>query len=91
MIEKIDPNKIQDFLEKSPSMQPNPAGHIPNNNNNGDVSVQVDNASLIDKAMQVPQTDASAVQRARELLQSGQLETPKNIREAAENIIKFGV
>jgi hypothetical protein len=89
MIEKIDPNKIQDFLEKSPPMQPNPAGHLPNKD--GDVSVQVDYASLIDKAMQVPQTDTSAVQRARELLQSGQLETLKNIREAAENIIKFGV
>jgi hypothetical protein len=91
MIEKIDPNKIQDFLEKSPPAQPNPAGHLPNNSNDGDVSVQVDNASLIDKAMQVPQTDTNAVQRARELLLSGQLETPKNIREAAENIIKFGV
>jgi hypothetical protein len=90
MIEKIDPNKIQDFLEKSPSMQSNPSGHVPNNNN-GDVSVQVDNASLIDKAMQVPQTDAGAVQRARELLQSGELETPQKIREAAENIIKCGL
>jgi hypothetical protein len=89
MIEKIDPNKIQDFREKSPSVQPNPAGHLPNND--GDVSVQVEHASLIDKAMEVPQTDTSAIQRARELLQSGQLETPKNIREAAENIIKFGI
>jgi len=89
MIEKIDPNKIQDFLEKSAPVQPNPTGHLPNNDR--DVSVQVDHASLIDKAMEVPQTDTSAVQRARELLLSGQLETPKNIREAAENIIKFSV
>lgn len=89
MIEKIEPNKIQDFLEKSPSVQPNPTGHLPNND--GDVSVQVEHASLIDKAMEVPQTDTSAIQRAREILQSGQLETPKNIREAAENIIKFGI
>jgi hypothetical protein len=89
MIEKIDPNNIQNFAEKSPPMQPNPAGRLPNNNE--DVSVQVEHASLIDKAMQVPQTDTGAVQRARELLLSGQLETPKNIREAAENIIKFGV
>jgi len=89
MIEKIDTNKIQDFVEKPSPNQPNPAGHLPNKD--GDVSVQVDYASLIDKAIEMPQTDTGAVQRARELLQSGQLETHENIREAAENIVKFGI
>jgi hypothetical protein len=89
MIEKIDTNKFQDFVDKPSSNQPNPAGHLPNKN--GDVSVQVDYASLIDKAKQIPQADPGAIQRARELLQSGQLETRENIRETAENIIKFGI
>jgi coenzyme F420-reducing hydrogenase gamma subunit len=89
MIEKIDSNKIQDFLEKAASAQPNPAGNIPNKE--ADVSVQVDYAVLIDKAMQVPETDAAAVERARQLLQAGRLETIENIREAAENIVKFGI
>jgi hypothetical protein len=89
MIEKINNNNINDFVEKPPPNQPNPAGHLAGKDD--DVRVQVDCASLIEKAMQPPQTDADAVQQARELLLSGQLETPENIRQAAENIIKFGV
>ncbi len=89
MIEKINNNNINDFVEKPPPNQPNPAGHLTGKDD--DVRVQVDCASLIEKAMQPPQTDTDAVQQARELLLSGQLETPENIRQAAENIIKFGV
>ena len=89
MIEKIDTNKIQDLLEKSLSKKPN---HIESIAKDADASLQVDNASLIDKAMQASKTDnADAVRQAKELLQSGQLENPQNIREAAENIVDFGV
>ena len=59
--------------------------------NNADVSVQVDYAHLIEQAMEQQQADAQAVERARQLLLSGQLESPQNIREAAENIVKFGI
>lgn len=89
MIERIDSNKIQDFFEKSASTQPNAAGRPPSNKE--DVSIQVDYAALIDKAMQPSETDASAIQHARELLLSGRLETIENIREAAQNIVKFGI
>jgi hypothetical protein len=41
--------------------------------------------------MQAPQTDIDAIQRARELLLSGQLESPENIRTAAENILELGI
>jgi hypothetical protein len=89
MIEEVDTNQIRDFLEKSSSRQPNSAGPLPNED--VDVSVQVNYASLIDKALQSPQTDDQAVQRARELLLSGQLETLENTREAAEYIVTFGI
>lgn len=89
MIDKIDNNQIQDLSEKLSSRQHNSAGTL--SNIGEDVSVQVDYASLIDKAAQTPQTDTRDVQRAQELLLSGQLETPENIREAAEDIIKFGI
>lgn len=89
MIDEVDTNQIRDFLEKSSSRQPNSAGALPNDD--ADVSVQVNYASLIDNAMQSPQTDTQAVQRARELLLSGQLESPENVREAAENIVNFGI
>jgi len=92
MIKKIDTNQIQDLLEKSSSRQSISTRAIPNNNaGNPDVSVHVNYAYLIDKAMQTPKTDSRAVQRARELLLSGQLECQENIREAAENIITFGI
>jgi hypothetical protein len=89
MIEEVNINPIRDFLETSSSRQPDSAGPHPNDDE--DVSVQVDYAYLIDEAMQSPQTDTQAVQRARELLLSGELESPENILEAAENIVTFGI
>jgi len=88
MIEKINTSQIQDLLEKLSPKQPT-AGAPPNNA--ADASLQLDYASFIDKATQTPQTDTKAVQRAQELLISGQLENPQNIRVAAENISKFGI
>jgi hypothetical protein len=56
-----------------------------------DAAAQVDFADLINQAMQATQAEADAVQKARELLQSGRLTSPENIRSAAENIITFGI
>ena len=89
MIEKVDSNQIQGFLEKSSSRQPSSAAALPGNE--VDVSVQVNYASFIDRAIQAPQTDSQAVRQARELLLSGQLENPENIQQTAENIITFGI
>jgi len=89
MIEKVDSNQIQGFLEKSSSRQPNSAAALPGNE--ADVSVQVNYASFIDRAMQTPQRDSQAVQKARELLLSGELESPENIQQAAENIVNFDI
>ncbi len=54
MIEKVNANKIQDFLEKSSSRQPNSTAALPDND--VDASIQVDYASLIDGAMQIPES-----------------------------------
>ena len=43
------------------------------------------------QALQGPQDEALAIQKARELLLSGELESPRNIREAAQNILDLGV
>ncbi len=88
MIDEVDTNQIRDFLEKSSSRPPNSAGALPNND--ADVS-QVNYASFIDDAMQSPQADTQTVQRARELLLSGQLESSEGIREAAEYIVNCGI
>lgn len=88
MINKIDNN--QPLIEPGPaSGQPNPPRPLPKTGD--DVSVQVDYASLIEQALQTPQDEALRIQQARDLLLSGELESPQRIREAAENILKFGV
>lgn len=56
-----------------------------------DVSVHVNYASLIEKAVQEPHSDAKRIREARELLQSGQLENWENCRQAAENLLDFGI
>ena len=89
MIEKVDTNQIQNFLEKTPSKLPGSTPAV--SGNDADVSVQVDYASFIDAAMQAPKTDSQAIEKARQLLLSGQLESPENIKQAAENIITFGI
>jgi len=89
MIEKVDTNQIQGFLEKSSSRQTNSTAALPGNDE--DVSIQVDYASFIDRAMQTPQTDSKAIKRARELLLSGQLESLKNFKRAAKKILTCGI
>jgi len=85
---KIDTNGIQDFLDKSASAQFNPSK--PHSSNDGDASLRISYASLIDQAMEDAETDVDAIKRAQETLLSGELENPDNIRKAAENMIRFG-
>lgn len=56
-----------------------------------DATLQVNFADTVNQALQMAETDADAVARARELLASNRLTTPENIRSAAENILTFGV
>lgn len=94
MIDKIDANQIRETLQKSAAQLPDASTACPLGarvNNHTDASLQTDFAPLIENAVQPPQTDEQAVLRARELLASGQLETPENIADAARNIIEFGI
>lgn len=89
MIDKIGTDK-QPLIESGSSTgQPNPSGAM--RGNDVDVSIQINYASLVDKAMQPPKTDNQRVQEARELLLSGKLESEEIIRAAAEKILKYGI
>ena len=89
MIDKIGPNN-QPLIESGSSAgQPNPPGAI--RGNDVDVSIQVNYASLVDKAMQPPETDDQLVRQARELLLSGELDSEEIIRGAAEDILEYGI
>jgi len=89
MIEQIGINN-QPLIDSGPSSGlPNLPGAI--RGNDVDVSVQVDYASLVDKATQPPEMGDQLVQQARELLLSGKLDSIDMIKEAVENILKYGV
>lgn len=89
MIEKINTSQIQDFSDKLSPNQTSLAGALPDNET--DVSVQLNYVCFIDEAMREPQTDTDAIRRAQELLLSGELGSPENVRAAAENILEFGI
>ncbi len=89
MLEKIDNNQIPGILKESSSKQPD-SSKVPASNE-GDASLQVSYDSLIEQAKQIPPEDTNAVQKARQLLLSGQLDNPENVREAAENIAELDI
>lgn len=90
MIDKINNNnQIPDFLDKTAPKQANITGA--HSDISADVSVDVNYASFIDKANQIQETDTQAVQRARTLLESGQLDSREFYEQAAEYIIKHGI
>jgi hypothetical protein len=104
MIDKIHTGQTQDLVEKLPSkLQNTPedtAGTPPcgkaaplcgNPNNSADASLQVDYASLIGRAIKIPETNTEAIRKAQELLQFGQLESLERAREAAQNIVEDGI
>lgn len=89
MIDKIDANQIRETIEKAAAQLP--GAHSAPVRNQADASLQTDFASLVEDAGRPPQTDALAVQRARQLLAAGLLDTPQNIRAAAQNIVDYGI
>ncbi len=56
-----------------------------------DATLRAEYASTIRKALESEQSDAQAVQEARDALISAQLDTYENIEQTAENILKFGI
>jgi hypothetical protein len=89
MINNIDVHRIQELLPKPVGKKDRggEASDVPS----PDASLNVEYGNLIADALQFPQADEHTVERARELIASGQLDTPENIRAAAANIIQLGV
>ena len=89
MIEKIENNQVLNITKESSAIQSGSSNTTAKNEI--DASLQVSYDSLIEQAMQPPQEDVDAVQRASQLLLSGQLDSLQNIQAAAEAIVKFGI
>jgi len=89
MIENIHNSQVGHVMGPSTSPQADAANrrHV----EDSDATLQVSFADLIGQALQGAEADADAVQKARQLLESGRLTSIENIRSAAENIITFGI
>jgi hypothetical protein len=89
MINNIDAHRTQDILQK-PVSKKNRAGQttdLPS----PDASIKVGYGNLIADALQLAQAREGTVERARDLIASGQLDTPENIRSAATNMLQLGI
>ena len=88
MIDKIDIKPIPELPGKPTTQQPE------SNETTGstaDATLRVNYESLIKKAMEIPESDATEVEKAKELIASGELDNIDNIRGAAKDIIDLGV
>lgn len=89
MIGKIHNNQIQDVLTRPSAKHSESKKAL--SDIGVDVSIQVDYASLINKANQIQSSDTEAIEQARKLLLAGKLESPRAIRAAAENMTILGI
>ena len=88
MIEKLN-NNIQNFLPQISDKNQNRQTAQPAEN--ADASLEVNYKSLIEKAVNSANNDREKIKKAKKMMLSGQLDSIENIREAAENIVGFGI
>lgn len=89
MIDKIDKTQISELMADMASRQTRSAEKA--DKNEADASVQIDYAALIKNAAQTPESNPENIERARQMISSGLLESYENFRQAAENLLAFGI
>jgi len=92
MINSVNNNKIQNMLTQQTASQAKDqaANGKPATGQND--QLQVNFVSLIEKAIKADsEQNKDAVENAKKLLHSGELDNIENIRKAAQNIIDLGL
>ncbi len=87
MINNITPNTPGSGLE--PSKKTDPVEPEPTDTS--DATVRSEYASIINKALETEELDLQAVQKAQEALDAGLIDTPENAKDAADNILRYGI
>ena len=89
MVNNIDVHRIQDLLlkpvGKKHKTQESSGTSMP------EVAFDAEYGDLIATALRFTPADEYSVERARELITTGQLDTPEAVRTAATNIIQSGI
>ena len=88
MINKINTSLIHEIMPNSSNRKQGSSKGV--SKSGSDASIHVQYADLIAGAMDNPQAAEQAVQKAKSLLESGQLDSVEYIKQAAENIQEFG-
>jgi hypothetical protein len=89
MIDKVNTSQLQDILTNAFAKEAR--NTEPGQSRPADASLQADYVALIKQAAAACTNDNTNLQKVKELLESGKLETPENISQAAQNIASFGV
>ncbi len=88
MIDNVT-NRVGQALSKTALPHPDPANTRPASGS--DATIQVEFADILNQAKQAEEPGSDAVQRARELLLSGRLTSPENVRAAAQAVLNTGI
>jgi arginine utilization protein RocB len=88
MIEKVNLNQIHNISGELSHSRP---GAVKTCDNAKSCSPKIDFDQLVEQAKTASESDPEAVEKARKLLDSGELESQENILKAAENMIKYGI
>lgn len=88
MIDKININPVRFDDSSSGQQVQRQAGPV---SQQGDATLQINCDRLMEQAKTLPADDTEIVHKAQELLRAGALDNPANIKQAAENIVKFGI
>lgn len=86
MIDKIENNPL---LSNTASLLQKTKKAL--NNTGLDISINKDYSSLVEMAKQSPQTDEQIIEKARESIRTGELESMASFQNAAENIFTYGI
>lgn len=89
MIDKIDKTQLSEIMADIVSRQPRPAEK--SDKNTADATVQIDYAALIKSAAEIPESNSANIEKTRQIMSSGLLETIDNYRQAAENLLSYGI
>ena len=89
----IDPAVNNVLLNNAESLvEPNKKADTDNTASKAvDSTLSSEYSSVIARAIESDQVDLESVEKARQDLESGLLDTPQNADQAAENILKFGI
>lgn len=89
MINHINTSLVQGMQAKA--AQKKESGERSNRRTEPDATLQVRYAPVIAQAIKTPVADAEAVKAAQEMLAKGELDKPEVIRQAAENMVRYGI